>query len=359
MTHIAMMPHVIHTTHPLNMGPTPTQLRQHPITSNSLFYVRNHGNIPDIWERKYRLEIDGLVERQLYFSIDHLKRYFRKTLVTATLTCAGNRRTELDEYSSIPDEVLWNLEGISTAVWGGVPLCYVLAAAGVRPEAQHVALTGLDTIAKNGEIIDFGASIPLDKAMSKDVLLAYEMNGEPLPPEHGFPLRLIVPGYIGARSVKWLGKITLQTHPSDNYYQAHAYKLFPPHVTKETVDWAQGRMLDEVFLNSVICTPENHSRLLSPDITLKGFAISNNGLDRVEVSTDGGWHWQVADLTAQNGDWAWTFWELPCQLERGTHELVVRAFDAQGLTQPASPAAVWNFKGYMNNAWHRVYVTVG
>src|SRR5262249_28072208 len=157
--------------------------------------------------------------------------------------CAGHRRDELATVEPIPGEIPWGAEAIGNAVWRGVTLREVLLAAGVGPEVQHVAFLGLDAMHKGGGRVAFGGSISIEKGMSAEVLLAYEMNGQPLPPHHGFPLRVLVPGYIGARSVKWLASIVLQDAPSSNYYQAHAYKVFPSHIQAERADWTQGQML--------------------------------------------------------------------------------------------------------------------
>jgi sulfite oxidase len=213
-------------------------------------------------------------------------------------------------------------------------------------------------VTKDGRSFGFGGSIPLAKATSPEVLLAYAMNGEPLRPEHGAPLRVVVPGYVGARSVKWVGEIAVQRGPSDNYFQARAYKLFPPHVDMHTVDWAAGTMLAELPVNSVIASPADGAMVASGQVTVRGYALS--GADRiatVEVSADGGRTWQPAAGVRQASRWSWCLWEHTVDLADGTHELVVRARDSTGNAQPERVAEVWNFKGYVNNAWHRVRVT--
>jgi len=147
----------------------------------------------------------------------------------------------------IPGEVPWSADVIGTATWRGVPLREVLRAVGVEADARYVAFTSLDEAQFEGKQVHFGSSIALEKAFSPDVLLAYEMNDEPLAPEHGFPLRVIVPGYIGARSVKWLREITLQERPSTNPYQARDYKLFPPEITAQTADWSRGKTIEDLI----------------------------------------------------------------------------------------------------------------
>lgn len=347
---------LIHQNDPLNIG-LPANLTQRAfLTPQTLFFVRSHGSIPYIRANEYRLSIGGLVTRPLGLSLRDLRSSFTASTVIATLQCAGHRRSEMNAVEPIYGEVPWGTDAISNAVWRGVPLREVLLAAGVGREAAHVAFTGLDEIQKEGQSFGFGGSIPLEKALSSEVLLAYEMNGEPLPPLHGFPLRVVVPGYIGARSVKWLAGIHLQEHPSTNYYQRRAYQLFPPHVRQENADWARGEMLGPLPLNSVICTPCQDEILRAGPTIVRGYAIAGEGstVTRVEVSADGGQHWQEASLQVRAHPWAWRFWKARFDLRPGPAHLVVRAWDSHGQTQPAEMSQVWNWKGYMNHAWHRV-----
>ncbi|MBC7797164.1 MAG: molybdopterin-dependent oxidoreductase, partial [Pyrinomonadaceae bacterium] len=217
---------------------------------------------------------------------------------------------------------------------------------------------GLDEVVRHEKTFGFGGSIPLDKALGDEVLLAFEMNGKPLLPTHGFPIRAVVAGFIGARSVKWLSTITLQTETSDNYFQQHAYKLFPSNINATNVDWTTGAMLGEQSLTSVICSPAKNSKINDKNVTINGFAIAGGGrkIERVEISNDNGATWKTTDLENNKDEkaWAWTFWQTQIELPRGEHEICVRAFDSASNTQPENAANLWNFKGYMNNAWHRV-----
>ena len=207
-------------------------------------------------------------------------------------------------------------------------------------------------------IFSFGGSIPLQKALADEVLLAWELNGAPLSPLHGGPLRLLVPGYIGARSVKWLGRITLQGAPSDNHYQQRAYKVFPPEVSADTVDWSTSEPLGAFEVNSVICTPAPEAVLPAGNTHITGYAISDAPVSAVELSIDGGRSWLPARLTAEQARWSWRFWECEVALAPGTHELVVRARDVEGNSQPPDVGPIHNFKGYMMNSWQRLRVTV-
>jgi len=263
----------------------------------------------------------------------------------------------------IPNELGWGVDAISHAAWAGIRLRDVLAAAGVAGEADlhlHVEFRGLDEVERLNKRFRYGSSIPLAKGMCPEVILAYEMNGEPLTPVHGFPLRTIVPGYIGARSVKWLDCITVQNEPSQNYFQNHAYRLFAPHIVPETVEWEQGVMLGEMNVTSVICSHYENESIPSGLVTVQGYSITGGTeIARVEVSWDGGRNWVQAELFNDASCWAWTLWKASFELEPGKYQLVVRAIDTSANTQPQDISQVWNFKGYMNNAWHRVNIEVG
>jgi len=215
-----------------------------------------------------------MVQQQLHLSLWEIRENFSKSIVTATLQCAGNRRQDLMEVAPVPGEVPWSAGAIGNTQWGGVPLREVLLAAGVGPEARHAAFTGLDEIEMKDQRFGFGGSGPIALAMGPELVLAYEMNGEPLAPEHGAPLRVVAPGYIGARSVKWLASIELQEEPSSNYYQTHAYKIFPSQVNEETADWRKGLMLGELSVNSVICQPTDEETVPAGPISVRGYAIT-------------------------------------------------------------------------------------
>ena len=350
---------IVREQEPLNGGPPPHLITRSYVTPNDLFFVRSHAPVPQIDPEEYRLSIDGLVDRPVELSLGELQELPRVRL-HATLQCAGNRRTDLFALADVPGEVPWGDEAISHAEWGGVSLAHILQRAGVKRGAGHVEFIGLDECQKGGQSFGFGGSVPLRKALSGEVLVATEMNGEPLAPMHGYPARIVTPGYIGARSVKWVGKINLLDHPSENYYQSRAYRLFPSHVDPSNVDWESGLMLGELSVNAAIAQPQPEVSLAPGSVTVCGYsqAGGERRVARVDVSADGGESWIEAKL-GEARPWSWRFWSAEVELSEGEHVLIARAWDSAGNSQPESPRQTWNFKGYMNNAWSRVTVKVG
>jgi len=342
---------------PYNGEPPLPELPGSFLTPLELFFVRSHASLPRIDPSSYRLSVRGDVERELSLSLEDLRRDFPSQTVTATLQCAGNRRSELLSLEPIPGEIPWGAGAIGTARWTGVSLAQVLDAAGrTGTSARHVALEGADRVEKDGRVSGFGGSIPLEKALRPEVLLAYEMNGEPLAPLHGAPLRLVVPGYIGARSIKWLAEVRLQEEPSDNYFYTRAYQLFPPYIKPAEADWKQGIRLGETGINSAICSPVAGQSLPAGKVRIQGYACSGGErrVEWVEISLDGGGTWRKVSFTGPHEPWAWRLWELAVDLAPGEYTAVCRAWDSAGTAQPESLRQVWNFKGYLNNAWHRV-----
>src|SRR6476661_6637851 len=199
---------LVHDSEGLNTAswPLPPDQRITPIDH---FFTRSHAAVPQIDGRTWRLEVGGLVKKPTSFSLDQLRRMFPQRRTTATLVCAGLRRNEFLSAGPLPGELPWGPEPASTGQWSGVLLRDLLDTVGVNDTSRHVEFVGLDRVERHGERFGFGGSIDLTKALDDDVLLATELNGMPLPAVHGFPLRVVVPGWIGARSVKWLGSITL------------------------------------------------------------------------------------------------------------------------------------------------------
>ena len=350
---------IVHSETPYNAEPELATLRESHETAAEDFYVRSHGNVPEVEAADFVLEVGGLVATPLRLGLADLARFPQRT-VEATLQCAGNRRAEMDVVKPVTGDP-WQPGAIGNASWTGVALADVLRAAGADTTAgHHVAFASLDEIEMEGEHFRFGASIPVEKAMAPEVLLATAMNGETLSPKHGFPLRVVTPGFAGVRSPKWLAAVTVQAQPSDCPIQAQDYKLLPPDIERpEDIDWSRGTTIDAMPVNSAICEPAAGSVLPTGPVAVRGWAMATGRpIARVEVSGDGGATWVEAACEGDPSLWSWTFWAAELTLAAGGHELAVRAVDEAGEGQPADPAAGWNVKGYLSNAWHRVAVIV-
>lgn len=344
----------------LNNGPPLALLGAQPITPAPLFFTRSHAAAPTIDPERFRLKVHGLVRNALELSLADLAR-FPATTRTATLVCAGLRRDELIATRPIPGELPWSSDPISTGEWGGVSLAAVIRAAQPLSQARHVGFLGLDQVERHGHIFGFGGSVPLEKALGEETLLATLLNGDALPREHGYPIRALIPGYIGARSVKWLSEIILLEEPSTNYFQAHAYRVLREPDPADPRDVTKGEPLGPVVLNSVIVTPEPGTSMRAGTHDVSGWALASDGrqVERVELSADDGRSWRPMGLQpVDRQGWAWTMWRGTVTLPAGQHTLIVRAFDDAGTGQPERLTDVWNAKGYANNAWHRAALTL-
>lgn len=355
---------IVRSQAPYNAEPALDKLVADRITPVELFYVRNHGSIPDAKTSDGTLSIEGLVEKPGKLSLVELRERFDSAVAEATLTCAGNRRREFNE--EYPDRevggVQWGAGAIGNARWKGAWLADVLRAAGVKAEARHVWFEGADPIKeKDGSEAPFGGSIPLAKAMRKadeksnGALLAWEMNGQPLLPEHGAPLRTVVPGFIGARSVKWLKKIVVSDRPSPNHYVAEAYKLV---TTDDKEEAHRKEPIYPFVINAVICMPAAGAETKSGRLRLAGYVLPSGGsgarIEKVEIRRGDK---VLAETTlGESRPDCWTLWEAEVKLDAGKHTLAVVATDSDGKTQPQRPD--WNLKGYNYNGWHEVEIMV-
>jgi sulfite oxidase len=346
---------LVHQEEPYNAEPPPDALAA-LITPVDSFYGRNHAPIPHIDPTSWRLRVDGLVDRPLELSMDDLRRRFPERAVVATLQCAGNRRADLIEVRDIPHQVPWGPGATSTARWSGVSLADVLDEAGVRPEAAHIAFTGADLSQQADPPQPFGGSVPVAKATASEVLLAWAMNDQQLPAPHGAPVRVVVPGWIGARSVKWLQHISAQAEPSDNHFQTE-YSVLPPEADPEAP--GDGITLGPIAIHCAILRPAKNAHLACGPTEVSGFAFAGEErtVARVEVSADHGGTWSRADLDLPPNPWTWQHWRATLTLPPGEAELIARAWDSTAAVQPESPATVWNRRGYANNAAAHLRVT--
>jgi sulfite oxidase len=346
---------IVHAEEPFNAETGLAALADGSLTATDAFYVRAHGPVPELDPAAWRLHVHGLVERELDLSLDALREECREHDVTATVQCAGNRRAGLIAIRDIPGEAPWGPGATGTAEWTGVALADVLALAGPLREAADVGFEGADLCPETRPAQRFGGSIPLDKACRREVLLAWAMNGEPLAPVHGAPLRVVVPGYIGARSVKWLERIEVRSSPWQGYFQDVAYRLLPEDGAPGP---GAGMPLGLVALNADVLSPADGETVAAGRVDVRGYAFAGGErhVARVDVSLDGGATWSQAELLDDLGRWAWRHWRITVDLAPGEHELLVRAWDSSAATQPEDEAALWNPKGYVNNARPRVRV---
>ncbi|UQC88926.1 uncharacterized protein CLUP02_14453 [Colletotrichum lupini] len=357
------------------------------LTPNELFYVRNHMWVPQVDDTSdYTLKIELLDGTIKEYSLDDLKTKFKPTTVVAVLQCSGNRRSDMTRNAKKTNGLQWNVGAISCAEWQGVKLTDVLADAGIPileamtgdTEAKHVQFMALEA---------YGASIPIESALDPrgDVLLAYSMNGKPLPRDHGYPLRALVPGHVAARSVKWLSQITISDEESHSQWQRKDYKCFGPNETSP--DWDRAAPIQEMPITSAITTVRlgdwkattnessaNEDTGSVREASLMGYAYSGGGrrIVRVDVSVDNGKTWDQAELLDEPGtppktghkSWAWKRWRYdgaiplgePGEGTKKCTTLLVKATDEAYNSQPESYAAIYNQRGNLANAWHRLKV---
>jgi sulfane dehydrogenase subunit SoxC len=328
----------------------PLEALRYPITPPGLHYLLIHYDIPPVDAAVFRLEVGGAVERPLSLSLEDIAKRERVTM-PVTFECAGNGRALL---SPRPLSQPWLTEAVGTAEWGGTPLRPLLDEAGVGAGAVEALFTGLDRGVEGGTPQSYERALGL--ADTQGALLAYEMNGAPLPPQHGFPLRLVVPGWYGMTNVKWLARITLLEQPYEGYQNTVAYRMYG-------ADGEPGAPVTRMVPRSLMVPPgvpdfmSRERRVDAGPVTLEGRAWSGYGpIERVEVSTDGGGSFMEAELDEPLGPAAWRGWRFDWDAAPGEHVLCSRATDAAGNAQPLSPP--WNLKGYANNAVERIPVTV-
>jgi DMSO/TMAO reductase YedYZ molybdopterin-dependent catalytic subunit len=328
----------------------PLEALRYPVTPVGLHYLLIHFDVPYVDPGDWSLTIRG--ERELGLGLDELRQRPRVEMAV-TMECAGNGRARLDPR---PVSQPWLLEAVGTALWGGTPLRPLLEEAGVGEGALEVLFTGLDRGIDGGIEQSYQRALSVEDALRDEVLLAYDMNGMPLPPQHGFPLRLVVPGWYGMTSVKWLSGIEVLNEPFDGYQQAQAYRM-------RQDEEEEGTPVDRIVPRSLFVPPGipeflSRDRIAEPgEHVIDGRAWSGFAeIAAVDFSSDGGSTWEPAELEPQDGRWAWRGWRYRWEAESGEHVLCSRARDEAGNEQPVDPP--WNLGGYSNNAVQRVRVTV-
>ncbi|WJX81191.1 sulfite oxidase [Trifolium repens] len=368
----------INSKEPFNAEPPRSALISSYLTPADLFYKRNHGPVPIVDDiEKYFVSISGLIENPKQLFMEDI-RTLPKYNVTAILQCAGNRRTAMSKTKTVKG-VGWGVSAIGNAVWGGAKLTDVLELVGIpkltsttKFGGKYVEFVSIDQCKEeNGG--PYKASITLSQATNPeaDVLLAYEMNGEPLNRDHGFPLRVVVPGVIGARSVKWLEAINIIAEECQGFFVQKDYKMFPPSVNWENINWSSRRPQMDFPVQCVICSLEDIATITPGKVKVSGYAASGGGrgIERVDVSIDGGKTWIDASRCQKSGipyraddddysdKWAWVLFEVTVDIQQST-EIIAKAVDIAGNVQPEKVEDIWNLRGILNTSWHRIQVQV-
>ncbi|CAI7673980.1 unnamed protein product [Penicillium manginii] len=392
-SHVPRDPRLIRLTgvHPFNVEPPLTALyKEGFLTSPELFYVRNHGPVPEVHDEDiptWELSIEGLVENPIVLNFREILQKYDQITAPITLVCAGNRRKEQNTVRKSKG-FSWGPAGLSTALFTGPMMADLIRSAKPLRGAKYVCMEGADKL-PNGF---YGTSVKLNWAMdyNRGIMLAHKMNGEPLRPDHGRPLRAVVPGQIGGRSVKWLKKLIITDAPSDNWYHINDNRVLPTTVTPEMAAEDKKWWIDERYaiydlnVNSVAAFPEHEEVLdlatAGPTYTAKGYAYAGGGrrITRVEISLNKGKSWRLADIEYAEDkyrEWegnlfdgkvdmwkretcfCWSFWSLniPVPDLESSDALLVRAVDEALAAQPRD--MYWSVLGMMNNPWFRVTIT--
>ncbi|MHC4476644.1 MAG: sulfite oxidase [Planctomycetota bacterium] len=336
------------TEKPLN-AETPTEDLRSWITDNDVFFKRNQGQFMEkpVKLSDWTLSIEGLVNKKISFTFEDIRRRPKVELAN-TLECSGNSRSLLKQKASGNP---WTIGGVGNAIWGGIWLKKLLEDAGPQENAHHVSFEGLDQPLGSAGI-KFIRSIPLEKAMSS-TMLAYEMNGQPLPLKHGYPLRAIALGWTGANCIKWLHKITVLEQPFEGFFMDKVYRVF-----QKGQDPKSGQVVKDITVKSIIVEPAKDEKLATGMVAIRGAAYAGEaGIQKVEVSLDKGKTWERANLIGLNEPYAWRHWEFLWEAkQKGDYTIMARATDTNGRQQPQT--ASWNVLGYGNNGIEEHAITI-
>jgi len=322
----------------------PDLLGESFLTPNDRFFIRSNGPVSiDIPKEEWRLAVTGLVENELDLSFADLEAMEPRT-ITAFIACSGNGRGLFPETPAVVEGTKWGNGAIGNAEWTGVALIDILDQAGVQPGA-------VDVVSQGGDFPEMQRGLPIEVASDPDVMLVWRMNGEELPAPSGGPVRLLVPGWGGIASTKWIVGLEVIDRPFAGPFNSESYVIVDE-------SGAVVRPVREMPVSSVITTPLPDAELAAGSVTIGGFAWSGyGGIERVEVSTDDGATWTEAPIVEEAGPLSWVRFEVPWEATSGPAVLQSRAYDQRGLTQPVETD--WNAKGYLQNAVYRVPVTVG
>jgi DMSO/TMAO reductase YedYZ molybdopterin-dependent catalytic subunit len=328
----------------------PLEGLRYGLTPTGMHYILVHFDIPAIDPKSWGLEVRGNVRVPTTLTLDEVRSRPART-IPVTMECAGNGRARLEPR---PLSQPWLVEAVGTAEWTGTSLTGLLDEVGIEPGTVEIVFTGADRGVQGEVEHDYARSLPLAEATRPEVLLVYEMNGRPLEPQHGFPLRLIVPGWYGMTNVKWLTRIEAVTEPFAGYQQAEAYRF-------QQAEEDAGRPVSRIRVRALMIPPGipdffTRRRFVGAGpVTLQGRAWCGTApVERVEVGVDG--VWEDAKLDEPLGEWTWLGWSFDWDTTPGEHALSCRATDADGDVQPEMQP--WNQQGVGNNLVQEVAVTV-
>jgi DMSO/TMAO reductase YedYZ molybdopterin-dependent catalytic subunit len=345
-------PMILHNDRPEDLE-TPLEYFTQWLTPNDVFFVRQHLPRPEVRESDFRLSVGGRTSRAIQLSVAGLRKLPQNT-VPAVLECTGNGR---GFYRPRVPGIQWGRGAVGNAEWKGPRLLDVLKLAGADLEASYVTANGADVGV--AQTPDFIRSLPMRKAIDPATLLALDMNGEPLPALHGFPLRLIVPGWDGTSWVKWVNSLTVANEPDHGFFMNPAYR-YPKHPGPPgtPIDPADLEVIEGMPVKSYITGPADGDKISLATATLRGMAwAGEQRVARVELSTDGGSTWRDAQLSSQNLPFSWRLWTSEWKPPKpGYYTVLSRATDSAGRVQPF--VAPWNPSGYLFNAVDRIGVIV-
>lgn len=345
----------VRVTNPLD-AETPVREFISFLTPTSRFFVRSHFGPPPpeaVSEANWKLRVSGLVERSREFTLMDL-RQMESVTITAVVQCSGNGRAH--HRPKVPG-VQWERGAVGNAQWTGVRLRDVLTKVGMQNDARHVQFQGADRPVV-ASVPLFTRSIPLAKALHPDTILAYEMNGRPLPLLHGSPLRVITPGWMADSCTKWLTDITVQAEEAKGYYMQTAYRVPVKPVEAGTTPNVPAAPVEAMVVKSLIAAPQEGETVKAGQVTVQGVAWSGEAkVVKVDVSIDEGKTWEPARLVGEDQPYAWRQWQFIWKAKTGgTFTILSRATDERGAVQPAT--SPWNPSGFLWNGWDRVTVTV-
>lgn len=345
----------VHDEEALNAEPELVLLDE-PITPIDAFFIRNNGTLPEIEaEQDWTLAIDGEVERPGTWTVDELRERFETVTVTAVLECAGNGRSQ---FSPATDGLPWRLGAVGCARWTGVRLADVLAHAGVKASAVYTGHHAPDRLTGDPEKPALSRGLPIAKALAPETLIAFAMNGEPLPRLHGGPLRIVAPGFPGSAWQKWLSRVALRDREHDGEKMRGTNYRLPivPLLPGQPIEDGNFAVITDMPVKSLITSPaQGFTAKPGSRLNVRGFAWSGAiPVEAVRVSCDGGVSWREAALEESEGPFAWRRFTAAFAIERaGPLQVIAQARDVEGHVQPLD-TATWNPRGYCNNQAQRV-----